>query len=116
MKGFCRKCRNAFDFVPKLNPGDLVGRQYEVAGAMAHGGLGWIYLARDKAVNDRWSVLKGLLDTGDEAAMAVAVAERRYLAEIAAPQHRADLQLRDPRRRRATSSWSTWAARPSRPS
>jgi serine/threonine-protein kinase PknG len=85
LKGFCPKCRNAFDFVPKLNPGDLVGRQYEVVGALAHGGLGWIYLARDKAVNDRWSVLKGLLDSGDEAAMAVAVAERRYLAEIEHP-------------------------------
>jgi len=85
LRGFCPKCRNAFDFVPKLNPGDLVGRQYEVVGALAHGGLGWIYLARDKAVNDRWSVLKGLLDSGDEAAMAVAVAERRYLAEIEHP-------------------------------
>jgi len=85
LKGFCPRCRNAFDFVPKLNPGDLVGRQYEVVGALAHGGLGWIYLARDKAVSDRWSVLKGLLDAGDEAAMAVAVAERRFLAEIEHP-------------------------------
>lgn len=85
LKGFCPRCRNAFDFVPKLNPGDLVGRQYEVVGCLAHGGLGWIYLARDKAVSDRWSVLKGLLDSGDEAAMAVAVAERRFLAEIDHP-------------------------------
>ncbi|HVL04438.1 MAG TPA: tetratricopeptide repeat protein [Acidimicrobiales bacterium] len=85
LKGFCPKCRNAFDFVPKLNPGDLVGRQYEIAGALAHGGLGWIYLARDQAVSGRWSVLKGLLDSGDEAAMAVAVAERRFLAEIDHP-------------------------------
>ncbi len=85
LKGFCPKCRNAFDFVPKLKAGDLVGRQYEVVGCLAHGGLGWIYLARDKAVSDRWSVLKGLLDSGDEAAMAVAVAERRYLAEIEHP-------------------------------
>jgi serine/threonine-protein kinase PknG len=86
LKGFCPRCRNAFDFVPKLKPGDLVGRQYEVVGCLAHGGLGWIYLARDKAVSDRWSVLKGLLDSGDEAAMAVAVAERRFLAEIDHPQ------------------------------
>ncbi|MFP5317732.1 MAG: tetratricopeptide repeat protein [Acidimicrobiia bacterium] len=83
--GFCAKCRNPYDFRPKLSPGELVAGQYEVAGALAHGGLGWIYLVKDKAVNGRWSVLKGLLDSGDEAAMAVAVAERAFLAEIQHP-------------------------------
>ncbi|MEA2685658.1 MAG: serine/threonine-protein kinase PknG, partial [Actinomycetota bacterium] len=83
--GFCPTCRNPFDFVPKLRRGEIVGRQYEVMGCLAHGGLGWIYLARDKAVNDRWVVLKGLLDSGDQAAMAVAVAERRFLAELDHP-------------------------------
>ncbi|MGH9224154.1 MAG: tetratricopeptide repeat protein [Acidimicrobiales bacterium] len=83
--GFCGKCRNPYDFRPKLAPGDLVAGQYQVVGALAHGGLGWIYLVQDKAVNDRWSVLKGLLDSGDEAAMAVAVAERAFLAEIQHP-------------------------------
>jgi serine/threonine-protein kinase PknG len=85
VQGFCPKCRNAFDFTPKLAPGQMVGGQYQVAGAIAHGGLGWIYLAQDRAVNDRWVVLKGLLDTGDEAAMAVAVAEKRFLAEVQHP-------------------------------
>jgi serine/threonine-protein kinase PknG len=83
--GFCPACRHPFDFVPKLRRGEIVGRQYEVMGCLAHGGLGWIYLARDKAVNDRWVVLKGLLDSGDQAAMAVAVAERRFLAELDHP-------------------------------
>ena len=83
--GFCAKCRNPYDFRPKLAPGELVAGQYQVVGAIAHGGLGWIYLVQDKAVNDRWSVLKGLLDSGDEAAMAVAVAERAFLAEIQHP-------------------------------
>ncbi len=32
--------------------------------------------------SDRWVVLKGLLDTGDEDAMAAAISERRFLAEI----------------------------------
>ena len=71
--------------MPQLDPGDLLGGQYEVVGCLAHGGLGWIYLARDKAVNDRWVVLKGLLNQGDEAAMTAAVAERRFLAEIEHP-------------------------------
>ncbi len=85
VQGFCGKCRNRFDFVPKLNPGEMVGGQYQVVGVIAHGGLGWIYLAQDRAVNDRWVVLKGLLDAGDEAAMAVAVAEKRFLAEVQHP-------------------------------
>lgn len=39
----------------------------------------------DRRVNDKWVVLKGLLDTGDEDALAVAVAERRFLAEVDHP-------------------------------
>jgi len=85
LSGYCPKCRHPFDFSASLRPGETVAGQYVVAGALAHGGLGWIYLARDKAVNDRWVVLKGLLNAGDEAAMAVAVAERRFLAEIQHP-------------------------------
>ncbi|WP_223733307.1 serine/threonine protein kinase, partial [Streptomyces purpurogeneiscleroticus] len=81
-EGFCTKCGHPYSFVPKLRAGDVVHGQYEVAGCLAHGGLGWIYLAVDRAVSDRWVVLKGLLDTGDEEALAVAVSERRFLAEI----------------------------------
>ncbi|AQA11897.1 serine/threonine-protein kinase [Streptomyces malaysiensis] len=81
-EGFCTKCGHPYSFVPKLNPGDIVHGQYEIAGCLAHGGLGWIYLAIDRAVSDRWVVLKGLLDTGDEEALAAAVSERRFLAEI----------------------------------
>ncbi len=84
-EGFCRECGTAYSFTPKLGPGDLVGGQYEVLGCLAHGGLGWIYLAKDRNVNDRWVVLKGLLDTGDSEAMAAAVAERRFLAEVEHP-------------------------------
>ncbi|MFD1052244.1 hypothetical protein ACFQ1S_45045, partial [Kibdelosporangium lantanae] len=39
-------------------------------GCLAYGGLGWIYLAKDHNVSDRWVVLKGLIDTGDQTAMA----------------------------------------------
>ncbi|WP_338898272.1 tetratricopeptide repeat protein [Streptomyces sp. TG1A-60] len=81
-EGFCTKCGHPYSFVPKLHSGDIVRGQYEVVGCLAHGGLGWIYLAVDRAVSDRWVVLKGLLDTGDQDAMAAAISERRFLAEI----------------------------------
>ncbi|MFD8143399.1 tetratricopeptide repeat protein [Streptomyces sp. NPDC059708] len=81
-EGFCTKCGHPYSFVPKLRAGDVVHGQYEVAGCLAHGGLGWVYLAVDRAVSDRWVVLKGLLDTGDQDAMEAAISERRFLAEI----------------------------------
>ncbi len=84
-EGFCRECGTAFSFTPKLTAGDLVGGQYEVLGCIAHGGLGWVYLAKDRNVNDRWVVLKGLLDTGDAEAMEAAIAERRFLAQVEHP-------------------------------
>ncbi|WP_205473133.1 serine/threonine-protein kinase [Nocardioides sp. SYSU D00038] len=84
-EGFCPKCGQEFSFTPKLQPGDLVAGQYEVAGAIAHGGLGWIYLARDKNVSDRWVVLKGLLNSGDPDALAAAIAEQQFLAQVEHP-------------------------------
>jgi serine/threonine-protein kinase PknG len=83
--GFCRRCGVAFSFEPKLQAGDVVADQYEVVGCLAHGGLGWIYLAKDRNVADRWVVLKGLLNTRDEDAMAAALAERLFLAEVEHP-------------------------------
>jgi serine/threonine-protein kinase PknG len=84
-EGFCRNCGTRFSFSPKLEPGELVAGQYEVLGCLAFGGLGWIYLARDHNVSDRWVVLKGLLNTGDADAMAAAVAERQFLAQVEHP-------------------------------
>lgn len=83
--GFCGDCGIRFEFSPKLERGELVAGQYEVLGCLAHGGLGWIYLARDHMVGGRWVVLKGLPATGDLDAMAAAEAERRLLAEIEHP-------------------------------
>src|SRR5215469_13949580 len=84
-EGFCKNCGTGFDFRPRLQAGDLVAGQYEVAGCLAHGGLGWIYLAKDRNVSDRRVVLKGLLNSGDADALAAAVAERRFLAEVEHP-------------------------------
>ena len=84
-EGFCPHCRTRFSFAPKLAPGELVAGQYEILGCLAHGGLGWIYLARDHNVSDRWVVLKGLLNTGDPDALEAAVAEGRFLAQVEHP-------------------------------
>src|SRR5690606_8690853 len=73
------------EFAPALGAGALVGGQFEVVGCLAHGGLGWIYLARDRNVSGRWVVLKGLLNSGDREAYEAAVAERQYLAEVEHP-------------------------------
>ena len=81
-EGFCPHCGAPYSFRPKLQVGDLVEGRYLVAGCLAHGGLGWIYLAQDKVLENSWRVLKGLLDSGDEAAMAAAAAEKKFLTEV----------------------------------
>ena len=52
---------------------------------MAYGGLGWIYLGWDKTLS-RWLVLKGLLNSKDEASAAAALAERQFLAAVKHPK------------------------------
>lgn len=84
-EGYCPQCRNPFSFSPKLKAGDLVSGQYEVAGCLAHGGLGWIYLAWDVHLNRRAVVLKGLLNAGDKDAYEAAQKEREFLARVAYP-------------------------------
>jgi serine/threonine-protein kinase PknG len=84
-EGFCPQCGQEYSFTPKLQAEDLVGGQYEVAGCLAHGGLGWIYLARDRNVSGRWVVLKGLLNSGDPDALAAAIAEQKFLAQVEHP-------------------------------
>ncbi len=83
--GFCPKCGAAFSFSPKLKSGDLVAGQYQVAGPLAYGGMGWIYLARDKNVSDRWVVLKGLLNTGDPDTLRATLTEQQFLATVEHP-------------------------------
>jgi len=83
--GFCQSCGTRFDFRPALVPGDLVAGQYQVVGCLAHGGMGWIYLALDRNVSDRPVVLKGLLNSGDADTVAAAIAERQFLAQVGHP-------------------------------
>lgn len=83
--GTCQQCGTRFSFRPKLLAGDVLAGQYEVLGCIAYGGVGWIYLAKDHNVSERWVVLKGLIDSGDAAAMQAAVAEQQFLAEVEHP-------------------------------
>ncbi|WSJ20426.1 serine/threonine-protein kinase PknG (plasmid) [Nocardia sp. NBC_01327] len=83
--GECPYCHSPFNFRPLLQDGELIAGQYEVQGCLAPGGLGWIYLAVDRNVSDRWVVLKGLQNPLDFEAHIVAVAERQFLSEMAHP-------------------------------
>ncbi len=83
-KGFCGQCGQAYSFIASLKAGDLVAGQYDIKGALAFGGLGWIYLGFDRQLS-RYVVLKGLLNTRDESSAAVALAERQFLAAVKHP-------------------------------
>lgn len=82
--GFCGKCGRKYSFLPSLQPGDVVANQYEVKGALAYGGLGWIYLGFDSILS-RYIVLKGLLNAHDASGAAAALAERKFLAAVKHP-------------------------------
>ncbi|MGP5592922.1 tetratricopeptide repeat protein [Corynebacterium flavescens] len=70
---------------PQLQPGDMVAGQYEILGVIAHGGMGWIYLANDHFVSGRMVVLKGLQSQKSEDEKDAAIAEREFLADITHP-------------------------------
>lgn len=71
---------------PTLHPGDMVAGQYEVLGVIAHGGMGWIYLANDRNVSGRWVVLKGMIPGDNPHNHGTAEAEREFLADITHPE------------------------------
>jgi serine/threonine-protein kinase PknG len=84
-EGYCPQCGTGFSFRPLLQPGVLVGDgQFKVEGAIAHGGLGWVYRAWDCWV-PRWVVLKGLIDPDDPEKRRAAVAELSALADASHP-------------------------------
>jgi serine/threonine-protein kinase PknG len=84
-EGWCPHCGSPYSFLPQLRAGDMIADQYEIKGCIAHGGLGWVYLAVDHNVNERPVVLKGLVHSGDAEAQAIAMTERQFLAEVAHP-------------------------------
>lgn len=81
-KKFCPNCGSSYNFKPTLQAGDVIAGQYEIKGAMAFGGLGWIYLGIDNKLGGRWVVLKGLLNSKDEALLLAAAEERKFLSAV----------------------------------
>ncbi|MGM1064060.1 tetratricopeptide repeat protein [Saccharothrix sp. Mg75] len=81
-EGFCPTCGHPYSFLPSLHEGDLVADQYRVLGPLAHGGMGWVYLAQDTRLDDNLVVLKGVINEGDSA---LAEAERRALTAMDHP-------------------------------
>jgi serine/threonine-protein kinase PknG len=84
-EGRCPKCGDPFSFSPEFRPGELIADRYEVAGCLAYGWNGWIYLARDHNVNGRYVALKPLIRNAAAGDVAAAVAERQFLTEIDHP-------------------------------
>lgn len=84
-EGYCPQCGTRFSFTPKLSAGDLVAGQYEVVGCLDRGGLGWVYLAKDTHLDGNYVALKGLINTNDAHALALAVSERRFLTTLDHP-------------------------------
>ncbi|MGH3888146.1 MAG: tetratricopeptide repeat protein, partial [Pseudonocardiaceae bacterium] len=81
----CPHCETRYSFRPPLQRYELVGEgQFRVERAIAHGGLGWVYLAWDCRV-ERWVVLKGLIDPDDPDKRQAAVAELAALANANHP-------------------------------
>jgi serine/threonine-protein kinase PknG len=83
-EGLCPRCGAPFSFVPALSEGDLVADQYKVIGCLARGGQGLVYLAKDTNL-DRYVALKGLINTNDEWALAMAASERSFLTTLDHP-------------------------------
>ncbi|HEX5496159.1 MAG TPA: hypothetical protein VFX70_16455 [Mycobacteriales bacterium] len=62
--GFCPKCTTRFSFEPKLHRTDRL-RHYEIVDLLAHGGVGWVYLAMDTHLDNRYVAIKGLINEND---------------------------------------------------
>jgi serine/threonine-protein kinase PknG len=84
-EGWCPRCGAQYSFSPKLAAGAVVSDRYEVVGCLAHGGVGWVYLACDRNLDGKYRALKGLINTSDTDAVESAVAERRFLTMVDHP-------------------------------
>ncbi|MDQ0381921.1 serine/threonine protein kinase [Amycolatopsis thermophila] len=68
-----------------LGPGELVAGQYEVLTCFARGAFGFVHLARDRNLDGKQVVLKGLTRPHDTAAIKLAEHESRVLTALEHP-------------------------------
>jgi serine/threonine-protein kinase PknG len=78
ISGTCWNCRTPFSFKPNLRRGDMVGH-YEIVDPLAHGGVGWVYLAMDTHLDNRYVAIKGLINENDPNTVAAVVNEKKFL-------------------------------------
>jgi serine/threonine-protein kinase PknG len=84
-KGRCPRCGTPYfpeTYAPRLQAGDLVDGRYEVLGCIGQGGVGWVYAAKDRHLNDRWVALKGLIDSAAKETKDAVKAEKNFLLSI----------------------------------
>ncbi|MGW7053861.1 tetratricopeptide repeat protein [Streptomyces sp. NPDC054887] len=75
-------CGTPYSLKPQLTADDVLADQYRVVGPIAHGGLGWVYLAEDTQLYRRPVALKGLRNPHSSMAREVALRERRHLTDL----------------------------------
>ena len=82
LAGRCPRDGTPYSFVPELARGEVLKDRYEIEGCIGHGGLGWVYAARDRHLDPRRVAIKGLIAADDPAAIEKAEAEKRFLIEL----------------------------------
>ncbi|GAA2476160.1 tetratricopeptide repeat protein [Streptomyces longisporus] len=90
-EGHCPVCGKPYSYRPELGEGEMLRDQYQIMGPIAHGGQGWVYLARDTHLGDVVAV-KGLLNRYEHDGARLADVERQNLVAI---RHPRIVQIRD---------------------
>ncbi|ONK11320.1 serine/threonine-protein kinase [Streptomyces sp. MP131-18] len=83
LTGYCRNCGTRYSLRPQLKVDEqLDNGRYRVLGCVAHGGLGWVYLAEDTRLKNRLIALKGVLNPHDPRARAAMLEERDRMIAV----------------------------------